>query len=254
MIVKRLSIDSEGDFQNIVLRREAWKNELEDWLDHGAYRHNARLRILKKMYGEQPFSNLLDIGCGSGALLDEFEQYGVQCIGFDLSQNIMNYHRKREAFPGFVGSVEQIALAAEQFDMLTCLGLIEHLEDPVAALREMWRVVRPGGRALITVPRLYSLFPLLVPAWYFTGGRFRNGWKNMVGDMYTRTMLRDQLVQAGWQVQEIRSFKASSVMEWMHVPYWQRLADYLEEETLAGKILGIMLVATCRKPDVASAL
>ena len=229
--------------------REAWKNELGDWLDHGSYRHYARLRILEDLYREQAFGSLLDIGCGSGALLDHFVERGVSCVGFDLSQAIMSYHRQRDAFPGFVASVEQIPLAAEQFDMLTCLGLIEHLADPVAALAEMKRVVRPGGRAIITVPRLISVFPLLVPAWFFTGGRHRFGWKNMVGTMYTQALLRKQLAQAGWVAEGVWAFKACSVLEWLHLPYSEKLADHVEGDTMARRALSIMLVAICRKPE-----
>jgi len=205
--------------------REAWGNELEDWLDHGEYRHHARLRILERLYDEQPFASLLDIGCGSGALLDHFGERGVRGVGFDLSQAIMSYHRRRGTFPGFVGSVEQIPLAAGQFEMLTCLGLIEHLADPVAALAELRRVVKPGGRVMITVPRLFSAFPLLVPVWYFTGGRYRYGWKNMVGTMYTRALLERQLRAAGWECEGIWAFKAGSVLEWLRVPYWPKLAN-----------------------------
>jgi 2-polyprenyl-3-methyl-5-hydroxy-6-metoxy-1,4-benzoquinol methylase len=200
------------------------------------------------LYREQAFGSLLDIGCGSGALLDHFVERGVSCVGFDLSQAIMSYHRQRDAFPGFVASVEQIPLAAEQFDMLTCLGLIEHLADPVAALAEMKRVVRPGGRAIITVPRLISVFPLLVPAWFFTGGRYRFGWKNMVGTMYTQALLRKQLAQAGWVAEGVWAFKACSVLEWLHLPYSEKLADHVEGDTIAHSALSIMLVATCRKP------
>jgi SAM-dependent methyltransferase len=228
--------------------REAWKNELDDWLDRGSYRHYARLRILENLYREQAFGSLLDIGCGSGALLDHFAERGVSCVGFDLSQAIMAYHREREAFPGFVASVEHMPLADEQFEMLTCLGLIEHLADPVAALAEMKRVVRPGGRAIITVPRLFSVFPLLVPAWFFTGGRHRFGWKNMVGTMYTQALLRKQLAQAGWVAEGVWAFKACSVLEWLHLPYSEKLADHVEGDTMARRALSIMLVAICRKP------
>lgn len=232
-----------------VMEREAWKHEMDDWLDHGSYRHYARLRILEDLYREQAFGSLLDIGCGSGALLDHFAERDVKCVGFDLSQAIMAYHRQRSAFPGFVASVDQIPLAGEQFDMLTCLGLIEHLADPVAALTEMKRVVRPGGRAMITVPRLFSIFPLLVPAWFFSGGRYRFGWKNMVGTMYTQTLLRRQLAQAGWATEGIWAFKACSVLEWLHLPYSEKIANHVEADTLARKALGIMLVAICRKPE-----
>jgi ubiquinone/menaquinone biosynthesis C-methylase UbiE len=238
-----------GDFEREVGCREAWNNELADWLDHGTYRHYARLRILENLYQEESFSRLLDIGCGSGALLEHFSERSVHCVGFDLSQNIMAYHQKRAAFPGFVGSVEQIPLVDDTFDMLTCLGLIEHLADPVAALREMKRVVRLGGRAMITVPRRLGVFPILVPAWYFSGGRHRYGWKNMVGTMYTQAMLREQLTQAGWVTESIGAFKASSVLEWLHLPYSEKMADYVEGDTWARKVLSIMLVAICRKPD-----
>lgn len=227
--------------------REAWGNELHDWLDRGMYRHYARLNILEELFKHNNFSAMLDVGCGSGALLEHFASKGVKCVGFDVSRSMMNYHKDRQGFPGFVASVKDIPLAENQFDMLTCLGLIEHLEDPVSALKEMNRVVRPGGRCIITVPRMFSAFPMLVPAWFFTGGRYRYGWKNMVGSMYTRKMLSGQLEDAGWDVQAIWPFKAGSILEWINVPFRQGVADYVEKNSLFRGIFGIMLIAVCYK-------
>ena len=225
-----------------------WGRELQDWLDNGAYRHHARLRLLDRLYEEEPFERYLDVGCGSGALLAHFLRRGVSGVGIDLAP-VVTAHHAGGPIPAFRASVDDIPFRDNSFDFITCLGLIEHLEDAVASLRELLRVTQPGGRAFITVPRLTGVFPALVPFWFFTGGRHRFGWKNMVGTMYTRAHLERQLVESGWEIERIAAFKGSSVLEWLHVPFSERISDFVEDNPVARGLLSIMLVAVCRKPE-----
>lgn len=229
-------------------QQDGWGGQLQDWIDKGQYRHYAHLRILEQLYRQERFGSFLDVGCGRGDLLSHFSRRGVRCLGIDYSPKITAYHASHEVFPVLMASVNSIPLAPDSFDLISCLGLVEHLEDPVGALRELRGVTRPGGRAVITVPRRLGVFPMLVPFWFFSGNRHKFGWKNMVGRMYSQTLLRNQLAAAGWAVDSIRPFKGSSVLEWLGLPFSPRLSESMESNPILRAFLSIMLVAVCRNP------
>lgn len=106
-----------------------------------------------------PGSNILDIGCGTGHLAGELMQRGYTAWGVDLSEGMVEYareHYNRDHFR--VGDIERIPFPDNTFDAVMCLGVMEYLEKDEPALREMWRVLKPGGRAVITTPNILCPF------------------------------------------------------------------------------------------------
>lgn len=57
--------------------------------------------------------------------------------------------------PDIVGDIHNIPLTDESIQAIFCLAVLEHVEDPIRAMQEMYRVLTPGGKALIYVPFLY---------------------------------------------------------------------------------------------------
>ena len=86
-----------------------------------------------------------------------------------------------------LGSLQHIPLASEVFDVVLCEYVIEHVEEPVAALREMYRVLKPQGTLLLLTPNLYSyksLVAYLTPHAFHTWvGQIRYG-RGHEADMY----------------------------------------------------------------------
>jgi ubiquinone/menaquinone biosynthesis C-methylase UbiE len=106
-----------------------------------------------------PGSNILDIGCGAGQLAGELMQRGYSAWGVDLSGAMVEYAREHYGPDRFrVGDIEQIPFPDNTFDAVMCLGVMEYLEKDEPALREMWRVLKPGGRAVITTPSIICPF------------------------------------------------------------------------------------------------
>jgi ubiquinone/menaquinone biosynthesis C-methylase UbiE len=106
-----------------------------------------------------PGSNVLDIGCGTGHLAGELMQRGYAACGVDLSEAMVAYAREHYDPDRFrVGDIEQIPFPDNTFDAVMCLGVMEYLEKDEHALREMWRVLKPGGHAVITTPSLVCPF------------------------------------------------------------------------------------------------
>jgi SAM-dependent methyltransferase len=75
-----------------------------------------------------------------------------------------------EAGPGvdYVGTAERTGLADNSFDLVLCTQVIEHCLDPWSAMRELYRVVRPGGYLLWTVPHIWFYHPHPMDNWRFT--------------------------------------------------------------------------------------
>ncbi len=100
-----------------------------------------------------PRSKILDVGCGTGHLAAELTQRGYEVWGVDLSQEMVRYAREHYDPDRFrVGDIERIPFPDNTFDALMCLGVMEYLSSDEPALREMRRVLKPGGRAVITTP------------------------------------------------------------------------------------------------------
>ena len=92
-------------------------------------------------------ARILDAGCGSGRNMVELSRYG-NVSAIELSPASVALARERSSGDVVEGSVLEMPFPDSSFDLAASLDVIEHLEDDVAALRELRRVVAPGGRVL----------------------------------------------------------------------------------------------------------
>jgi len=101
--------------------------------------------------------HILDIGCGTGGNLEMLSEFG-EAEGVDVSTEALDFCRARGLKRVKQGAAENLPYENESFDLVTGLDVVEHLDDDVAGLREMRRVLRPGGRALLFVPAFMFLW------------------------------------------------------------------------------------------------
>jgi SAM-dependent methyltransferase len=130
-------------------------------------------------------ARILDAGCGSGRNMVEFARHGT-VTGIELSHTSVCLAREREAGEVVEGSVLEMPFDADAFDLAASLDVIEHLEHDLQALRELRRVVAPGGTLLVTVPAYQ---------WLWSGHDEINHHHRR----YTRRSLQRVGEQAGWQ-------------------------------------------------------
>jgi SAM-dependent methyltransferase len=102
-------------------------------------------------------ARILDVGCGTGANLLLLSQYG-DAEGVDISEDALSFCRERGLKQVKLGAAEQLPYDEALFDLVTALDVVEHLDDDVAGLKEIRRVLRPGGRALLFVPTFMFLW------------------------------------------------------------------------------------------------
>ena len=106
----------------------------------------------------QPDDELLDVGCGSGGMLLEHASQHPFVAGIDASEIQLRMARRRLAERIAAGTAEIVLGDAtalpwddERFSAVTSINALKFFPDPTAALREMYRILRPGGRLAITM-------------------------------------------------------------------------------------------------------
>jgi len=129
---------------------------------------------------------ILDVGCGTGANLEMLSQFGV-AQGVDVSDEALEFCRAK-GLKVEKGFAEKLPFANENFDIVTALDVVEHLDDDVAGLREMHRVLQPNGRALIFVPAFMWLWGVQDD---ISHHRIR----------YTRKQIVERLQKAGFKIE-----------------------------------------------------
>ena len=106
-----------------------------------------------------PDSSVLDLGCGRGGVVELFWKDVKLAAGLDPDSPSLIEHRS-PGMPILRGVGEHLPFAGESFDLIVCLWVLEHLREPVAVLREVRRVLRPGGHFIFLTPNLRN--PLLL--------------------------------------------------------------------------------------------
>lgn len=119
------------------------------------------LDLLSLPAGErvQPGERLLDVGCGTGALLHVAAARGLDVVGVDISPVALEQARTRYDLTGrlLLGSGEDIPCTDASFDYVVNLGSLEHFLDPARAVQEMARVLKPQGKAALLVPNSHHV-------------------------------------------------------------------------------------------------
>jgi len=132
------------------------------------------LRTLDRLL--KPASVVADLGCGPAQLASPLTEWGHEYVGIDPNPEMYSATadklRPNPKARFIKGSAEEIPLSDASVDAVTCIGVVEYLPDRVRALREIHRILRPKGFALLTFPSLrnpVSLFkealrPIVAPA------------------------------------------------------------------------------------------
>lgn len=119
----------------------------------------ARMSVFLDALGPGP-GDLLDAGMGPGRLLEELARRGWAVSGLDISERMVELAAARmpHARGRLVrGSVTELPFGDASFDAVSASGVIEYVDDPELAIRELVRVLRPGGLAVLSNPNLSAL-------------------------------------------------------------------------------------------------
>lgn len=139
-------------------------------------------------------ARILDAGCGSGRNMVELARHG-SVTGVELSDASAQLARERKCGEVLEGSVMDMLLDDDTFDLVVSLDVIEHLDDDVGALGELRRVTKPGGALLVTVPAYQ---------WLWSGHDEINHHRRR----YNRRGLLEAAQAAGWRCEHATHFNS----------------------------------------------
>jgi SAM-dependent methyltransferase len=102
---------------------------------------------------------VLDVGCGVKPYYPFFEPYASEYVGVDVVDN---------PAADLQGAVESLPVEDASFDLVLCIQVLEHAEDPAQGVRELRRVVAPGGAVLASTHGVQVYHPAPVDLWRWT--------------------------------------------------------------------------------------
>ena len=169
----------------------------------------------------------MDFGCGNGAQTLLFAGDFAQVTGVDVQEEFLIDFRREISVRGLEGEVAAVATAGGAIplpdgkaDVVTSFTVLEHVPDEQAALAEIRRILRPGGKLIVSVPNRWWIFethgadlPLLpwnrVPLVSWWPKKIHDRWAR--ARIYRRREIERLLVQSGFSIDV--SFRMTAPMD-----------------------------------------
>lgn len=154
-------------------------------------RHRLIEALMTQKYGSKPEPSrlILDAGCGTGAMSRRLQQWG-RVVSMDFSPLALQFSRRRGLNTLVGGDAMHLPFSADTFDTIVSMDVLEHIPDDALTLQEFHRVLKPGGRILLTVPA----YPHLWSEHDVALMHFRR---------YLRPQLGERFVQAGFCIEKL---------------------------------------------------
>jgi SAM-dependent methyltransferase len=194
-VARRYREGSGGEYLSYELANEAAFLRLQELALRDAGFEELEANI-KRNKAVQP--RVLDLGCATGALLEKLRDRGWACAGVEISP-AAEYARSRRGLDVRKARLEENRFPDASFDLALASHLIEHLNDPAAFVREVYRVLVPGGYFLVTTPNIAG----------FQARLFRSRWRSAIFDhlyLFSKKTLSALLRQSGFVLEGISAW------------------------------------------------
>ena len=158
---QRIKIESKNDqhdfkYADHYEKDAAFYDYFEEYPD-GASRHeNRRLHeaIISELNGRS-CEKILDVGCGNAWVAKHFLAKKKQVVSMDIAS--VNVHKALNIYPkpghvGVVADVFQLPFKKDLFDVIIAAEIIEHVVDPAGFIKQLFKVLKPGGTLMISTP------------------------------------------------------------------------------------------------------
>jgi SAM-dependent methyltransferase len=150
-------------------------------------------------FWELPAGKVLDIGCATGALLAELKKRGWGTTGVEICKEEAEYARKERSLDVRSLPLEEGNFASCSFDAVLASHLIEHLNNPGSLVKEVGRILKPGGRFIVTTPNISG----------FQAKIFKGAWRSAIFDhlyLFSVKTLSELLKRNGFKIEKIKTW------------------------------------------------
>lgn len=151
----------------------------------------------------QPHMNLLELGCGTGSTAMVHAPHVRHILATDLSENMLDIAKEKAQKKGVEnisfekGSVEELDLDSQSFDLVLCMSLLHLLKDKEAALKKIHHALREGGTFISST---ICLAEMMNPVKYFLPLGHKLGFLPLVKS-FSQNQLIDSIKNAGFTVE-----------------------------------------------------
>ena len=165
-----------------------------------------------------PGASVLDIGCGRGVVVRDLQQRGYDARGIDFDrESILDSVAHGGYFPSDVGDLNHLPYRDQSFDAILLAGTVEHVfQGPQCGFSEAYRVLRPGGMMVLTIPYINIVRKLLLP-FYLTRDIVFSYFPERQQEkffewVFTRSEVNAMLSEAGFFMSESRRAYYTTVL------------------------------------------
>lgn len=142
----------EGYYSGIGDFSSSRDKELTNWF-RGMFEYINKFYPIKKGRGRK----LIEFGCATGAAANLLADYGFNVVSTDISKYAVNLAAKNYSDIRFsVHDMQKQFTREKNFDVACAFDVIEHLKDPEIALRNTYKILKPGGTIILTTPNDYK--------------------------------------------------------------------------------------------------
>ncbi|HQE93624.1 MAG TPA: class I SAM-dependent methyltransferase [Anaerolineae bacterium] len=201
-------------------------------------RHSFKYRLWRRgkevsraMQSHQPHAiNLLDVGVADGLMIPVLQEAwpGLKIIGLELSWELLRLGDSMRFVP-LLADATELPFADESFDVVSAAAVIEHINQPLKMLRDVYRVLRPGGICIVTTPN---------PLFEWIAARVGRLPEDQHRYTFSLPFLRRVMEQGGFEVIEAEPFMISPA----GLPYEDRIEMLFRRLGLGRLLLNQIMV------------
>lgn len=164
--------------------------------------HTTKLRNFRTLTKDMWPHSILDVGCASGRMANEVSKIypSANITAIDVYKKSVQFGKKHYPHIKFqVADAHKLPYRANSYDLVMCYEVIEHLENPLVALKEMRRVLKKNGHALIVMDSGSKLFRVV---WFIAEHTVCRVWLGAHLHPYTHRELQRVIKKAGFKIKK----------------------------------------------------
>ncbi len=144
------------DFHIIKRLKRIWGNNIKKFIND-VLKSDVIIFRYKFMEKYVKSGNFLDIGCATGGYLVYGQHHGWNTYGIEICKPLYEFCKKKLNLKVYNKQLIDVKFKAEMFDAITLFQVIEHFDKPIPVLKEIYRILKPGGIVLIETPNCDAL-------------------------------------------------------------------------------------------------